>query len=433
MKTKAGKINLVTLGCSKNTVDSEVLMGQLNANGMEVEHESEREGAQTVIINTCGFIENAKEESIQTILNFAEQKRNGQLEKLIVMGCLSERYKSELEKEIPEVDAYFGTHHVPEILNSLGANYKAELLGERKLTTPTHYAYVKISEGCNRPCSFCAIPLMRGQHVSKPFEQLEAEIKGLVKNGTKEVLLIAQDTTYYGLDLYNERKLPDLLRRISDIDGLEWIRLHYAYPSQFPLEALKVMSERSNICKYIDMPLQHISDNMLKIMRRGITKKRTAELVDTIREQVPGIAFRTTLLVGHPGETEKDQNELLEFIAEKKFERLGVFTYSHEENTAAHQMSDSISAKLKQSRADEVMQLQQQISDQINQGRVGGIFKVLIDKVDGDYFIGRTEYDSPEVDNEVLVPKNQFLRLGDFANIRITSAAEFDLFGEVVR
>ena len=433
MKTKAGKINLVTLGCSKNTVDSEVLMGQLNANGMEVEHESEREGAQTVIINTCGFIENAKEESIQTILNFAEQKRNGQLEKLIVMGCLSERYKSELEKEIPEVDAYFGTHHVPEILNSLGANYKAELLGERKLTTPTHYAYVKISEGCNRPCSFCAIPLMRGQHVSKPFEQLEAEIKGLVKNGTKEVLLIAQDTTYYGLDLYNERKLPDLLRRISDIDGLEWIRLHYAYPSQFPLEALKVMSERSNICKYIDMPLQHISDNMLKIMRRGITKKRTAELVDTIREQVPGIAFRTTLLVGHPGETEKDQNELLEFIAEKKFERLGVFTYSHEENTAAHQMSDSISAKLKQSRADEVMQLQQQISDQINQGRVGGIFKVLFDKVDGDYFIGRTEYDSPEVDNEVLVPKNQFLRLGDFANIRITSAAEFDLFGEVVR
>ena len=433
MKTKAGKINLVTLGCSKNTVDSEVLMGQLNANGMEVEHESERAGAQTVIINTCGFIENAKEESIQTILNFAEQKRNGQLEKLIVMGCLSERYKSELEKEIPEVDAYFGTHHVPEILNSLGANYKAELLGERKLTTPTHYAYVKISEGCNRPCSFCAIPLMRGQHVSKPFEQLEAEIKGLVKNGTKEVLLIAQDTTYYGLDLYNERKLPDLLRRISDIDGLEWIRLHYAYPSQFPLEALKVMSERSNICKYIDMPLQHISDNMLKIMRRGITKKRTAELVDTIREQVPGIAFRTTLLVGHPGETEKDQNELLEFIAEKKFERLGVFTYSHEENTAAHQMSDSISAKLKQSRADEVMQLQQQISDQINQGRVGGIFKVLFDKVDGDYFIGRTEYDSPEVDNEVLVPKNQFLRLGDFANIRITSAAEFDLFGEVVR
>jgi len=433
MKTKASKINLITLGCSKNTVDSEVLMGQLKANGLEVEHENDEPGAQTVIINTCGFIENAKEESIQTILNFAEKKRNGQLEKLVVMGCLSERYKAELEKDIPEVDSYFGTHHVPEILNALGANYKAELLGERLLTTPAHYAYVKISEGCNRPCSFCAIPLMRGKHLSKPLEQLEAEIKGLVKNGTKEVLLIAQDTTYYGLDLYNERKLPDLLRRISDIDGLEWIRLHYAYPSQFPLEALQVMNERSNICKYIDMPLQHISDNMLKIMRRGITKKRTSELVDTIRNEVPGIAFRTTLLVGHPGETEKDQIELLDFIEEKKFERLGVFTYSHEENTSAFQMPDSISPKVKQKRADEVMQLQQQISDQINQAKVGGIFRVLFDKVDGDYFVGRTEFDSPEVDNEVLVPKDQYLRLGDFANIRITSAAEFDLFGEVVR
>lgn len=437
MKTKVKKeqpenINVITLGCSKNTVDSEMLMGQLAANGKHVLHESNKPGG-TVIINTCGFIDNAKEESINTILDYAERRRNGELDKLIVMGCLSERYQDELKLEIKDVDGWFGTHHLPEILQSVGANYKHELLGERLQTTPKHYAYVKISEGCNRPCAFCAIPLMRGKHVSKPYEELEFEIKGLVKNGIKEIMLIAQDTTYYGIDIYGERKLPELLKRLANIDGLEWIRLHYAYPSQFPLETLDVMKEYKNICNYIDMPLQHITDNMLKTMRRGISKQRTQRLVDDIRNKIPEIGFRTTILVGHPGETEKDQEELLEFVAKNKFDRLGVFTYSHEENTAAHDLPDSIPQEVKQARADEVMELQQNISAELNAAKIGNTYKVLIDKVEGENYTGRTEYDSPEVDNEVLInTQSNYARLGDFVNVKITDATEFDLIGEVV-
>ncbi|MCX6190328.1 MAG: 30S ribosomal protein S12 methylthiotransferase RimO [Bacteroidetes bacterium] len=437
MKTKVKNIpneniNVITLGCSKNTVDSEMLMGQLAANGKNVMHEGTLQGG-TVIINTCGFIENAKEESINTILNFAERRKNGELDKLIVMGCLSERYQQELKLEIKNVDGWFGTHHLPEILKSVGADYKKELLGERLQTTPKHYAYVKISEGCNRPCAFCAIPLMRGNHTSKPYEELEFEIKGLVRNGIKEIMLIAQDTTYYGIDIYGERKLPELLKRLANIDGLEWIRLHYAYPSQFPLKALDVMREYKNICNYIDMPLQHITDNMLKTMRRGITKQRTQKLVDQIRNKIPDIGFRTTLLVGHPGETEKDQQELMEFVAKNKFDRLGVFTYSHEENTAAYQLPDSIPQPVKQERADEVMTLQEEISAELNQAKIGQTYKILIDKIDGENYVGRSEYDSPEVDNEVLVSTlNNYARLGDFVNVKITDATEFDLIGEVV-
>lgn len=438
LKTKVTKkapenINVITLGCSKNTVDSEMLMGQLAANGKQVIHEGNLKGG-TVIINTCGFIDNAKEESINTILDYAERRKNGELDKLIVMGCLSERYQEDLKKEIKNVDGWFGTHHLPEILKSVGADYKRELLGERLQTTPKHYAYVKISEGCNRPCSFCAIPLMRGKHVSKSYEELEFEIKGLVKNGIKEIMLIAQDTTYYGLDLYGERTLAELLKRLANIDGLEWIRLHYAYPSQFPMQALDVMREYKNICNYIDMPLQHITDNMLKTMRRGITKERTQQLVDDIRNKVPDIGFRTTLLVGHPGETEKDQEELLEFVAKNRFDRLGVFTYSHEENTAAHDLEDSIPQEEKQARADAVMELQQDISADLNQEKIGKTFKVLVDKVDGENYVGRTEYDSPEVDNEVLINTlNNVARIGDFTNVKITDATEFDLIGEIVK
>lgn len=438
MKTKPNSkvnenINVITLGCSKNTVDSEMLMGQLLANGKNVMHESNQLGG-TVIINTCGFIDNAKEESINTILSFAEKRKKGELDKLIVMGCLIERYQEELSAEIKNVDGWFGTHHLPEILKSVDADYKRELLGERLLTTPKHYAYVKISEGCNRPCSFCAIPLMRGQHLSKSYEELEFEIKGLVKNGIKEIMLIAQDTTYYGIDLYGERKLPELLKRLANIEGLEWIRLHYAYPSQFPLETLDVMREYKNICNYIDMPLQHITDNMLKTMRRGITKERTQKLVDDIRNKIPEIGFRTTLLVGHPGETQKDQEELLAFVEKNKFDRLGVFTYSHEENTAAHEMSDDIPQEEKQLRADQVMELQQEISSTLNAAKIGNTYKVLIDKIDGEHFVGRTEYDSPEVDNEVLInTQNNYARLGDFVNVKVTDATEFDLIGEVVK
>ncbi len=438
MKTKPNSkvnenINVITLGCSKNTVDSEMLMGQLLANGKNVMHESNQLGG-TVIINTCGFIDNAKEESINTILSFAEKRKKGELDKLIVMGCLIERYQDELSAEIKNVDGWFGTHHLPEILKSVDADYKRELLGERLLTTPKHYAYVKISEGCNRPCSFCAIPLMRGQHLSKSYEELEFEIKGLVKNGIKEIMLIAQDTTYYGIDLYGERKLPELLKRLANIEGLEWIRLHYAYPSQFPLETLDVMREYKNICNYIDMPLQHITDNMLKTMRRGITKERTQKLVDDIRNKIPEIGFRTTLLVGHPGETQKDQEELLAFVEKNKFDRLGVFTYSHEENTAAHEMSDDIPQEEKQLRADQVMELQQEISSTLNAAKIGNTYKVLIDKIDGENFVGRTEYDSPEVDNEVLInTQNNYARLGDFVNVKVTDATEFDLIGEVVK
>lgn len=437
MKTKPNKkpderINIITLGCSKNTVDSEVLMGQLAASGKDVRHEDEKIGG-TVIINTCGFIDNAKEESINTILNFAERRRKGEVDKLIVMGCLSERYQSDLEKEIKNVDGWFGTHHLPEILKSVGADYRHELLGERLQTTPSHYAYVKISEGCNRPCSFCAIPLMRGGHVSKSMEQLELEVKGLVKHGVKEIMLIAQDTTYYGIDLYGDRKLPELMRRLANIDGLEWIRLHYAYPSQFPLEALDVMREYPNICNYIDMPLQHITDNMLKIMRRGITKNRTQKLIEEIRDRVPEIAFRTTILVGHPGETSRDQEELLAFVEKNRFDRLGIFTYSHEENTAAHALNDDIPDEVKQERANEVMDLQQSISAEINQSRVGQTCKVLIDRVEDGTFVGRTEYDSPEVDNEVLIETSEsYLRIGDFTQVKITDATEFDLIGEPI-
>jgi ribosomal protein S12 methylthiotransferase len=430
---KKNKINIITLGCSKNTVDSEVLMGQLKANSMEVVHESPKDDSNIIVINTCGFIDNAKQESIETILRYAEEKEAGRIEKLYVTGCLSQRYKDDLEAEIPEVDAFFGTMELPALLRKLGADYKHELIGERLLTTPQHYAYVKISEGCDRPCAFCAIPLMRGKHVSKTFEELEKEVKYLVKNGTREVLLIAQDSTSYGLDIYNERKLPELLRRLSDIEGLGWLRLHYAYPSQFPMEALDVMRERENICKYLDMPLQHATDNMLKIMRRGITRRRTDELVQTIREKVPGIALRTTLLVGHPGETEADHEELKEFVKKHRFERLGVFTYSHEENTAAHQLEDSIPQEEKERRAAEIMEIQQEISGEINAKKIGQTYKVLFDRLESDHFIGRTEFDSPDVDNEVLVSAhNRFVRLGDFADVKITRTDDFDLYGELV-
>ena len=434
MKTKkANSINIITLGCSKNTVDSEVMYSQLKANNIKVTHESNTSDANIIVINTCGFIENAKAESINTILHYAEEKEKGKINKLYVTGCLSQRYKPDLEKEIPNVDEYFGTQHLPELLKALGANYKHELIGERLLTTPQHYAYLKISEGCDRPCSFCAIPIMRGKHVSKSFEQIETEVKGLVKNGTKEILLIAQDSTYYGLDLYGDRKLAELLKRVSDIDGAEWIRLHYAYPSQFPIEALDVINERNNICKYIDIPLQHASDNMLKIMRRGITASRTQEVVDTIREKVPGIAIRTTLIAGHPGETEKDFVELFEFVERNRFDRLGIFTYSHEEGTHAGSLIDDVPQNIKEERAASIMEIQQGISSEINKQKIGNTFQVLFDRKEGNNWVGRTEFDSPEVDNEVLVDaKNNFVRLGDFANVKITSAEEFDLLGDVV-
>ena len=425
------KVNVITLGCSKNIVDSEVLMGQLLANDFDVTHEAEKSDANIVIINTCGFIDNAKQESIDTILRYADEKVAGRLEKLYVTGCLSQRYKDELEVEIPQVDAYFGTLELPQMLKVLNADYKHELVGERLLTTPRHYAYFKIAEGCNRPCSFCAIPLMRGQHVDRPMEDLVKEASRLAAQGTKELILIAQDLTYYGLQTYGERKLPELLRRLSDVAGIDWIRLQYAYPSQFPLEALDVMAERANICKYLDMPLQHGSDNMLKIMRRGITRRRTSELVDTIRQRVPGIALRTTLIAGHPGETDADFDEMYEFVRQTRFERLGIFTYSHEDNTHAYTLEDSVPAGIKQERADAIMELQQGISLELNEARVGQTYKVLFDRKESGHFVGRTEFDSPEVDNEVLVPveKNTFVRLGDFANVKITSATDFDLYG----
>jgi ribosomal protein S12 methylthiotransferase len=435
MKTKFAKIpkvNVITLGCSKNTVDSEVLMAQLKANKFDVKHESTNDDADIVIINTCGFIDNAKEESINTILEYAEAKNQGKLEKLIVTGCLSHRYKDDLQADIPEVDQWFGTLELPQLLRSVGADYKHELLGERMQTTPKHYAYLKISEGCNRPCSFCAIPLMRGQHVSKPIEQLVKEVKGLVANGTKEIMLIAQDATYYGLDIYGERKLADLMKYLSDVEGLEWMRLHYAYPSQFPMDVLDVMAERANICKYLDMPIQHITDRVLKSMRRGITKRRTLELVQEIRSRVPGIAMRTTMLVGHPGEEEEDVVEMLDALAQMKFERLGVFTYSHEDNTHAHTLPDILSQEEKQNRANRVMEQQMDISWQFNQSLVGTTQKVLFDRLEGEHFVGRTQFDSPEVDNEVWIPVNQnYVRMGDFADVKITEASHYDLKGEL--
>ena len=431
--TRTNKINVVTLGCSKNIVDSEVLMGQLRANQMEVVHDSEKNDANIIVINTCGFIDNAKQESIDTILHYARAKEEGQIDKLFVTGCLSERYKPELQKEIPNVDEYFGTRDLPRLLKTLGADYKHELVGERLLTTPRHFAYLKISEGCDRPCSFCAIPLMRGNHISKPIEELVTEAKLLAKNGTKELLLIAQDSTYYGLDIYRERKLADLLKHLSDVEGIEWIRLHYAFPSGFPLEVLDVMRERKNICNYLDMPLQHITDNMLKSMRRGTTKQKTIDLVNTIRERVPGIALRTTMIAGYPGETEDDHSQLLEFVKQARFDRLGIFTYSHEENTHAFLLNDDVPDEVKQERAGAVMAVQQEVSNEINEQKIGKEFKVLFDRKEGDYFVGRTEFDSPEVDNEVLVEAKRFyVRLGDFANVKITNSEDYDLFGEVV-
>jgi ribosomal protein S12 methylthiotransferase len=436
MKTrshKQPKVNVITLGCSKNLVDSEVMMGQLKAGEFDVSHESDKNDADIVIINTCGFIENAKQESIDTILRFAQEKADGNLEKLIVTGCLSHRYKDELKAEIPEVDAWFGTLELPGLLKSVGADYRHELIGERLTTTPRHYAYVKISEGCNRPCSFCAIPLMRGNHVSKSIEQLVAEIKGLVRNGTKEVMLIAQDSTYYGLDLYGERKLADLLKHVSDIDGLEWIRLHYAFPSQFPMDVIPVMAERSNICKYLDIPVQHATDNMLKIMRRGITRKRTEELLDKLRAGIPGLALRTTLLLGHPGETEAEFEALYDFVKKQRFDRLGVFTYSHEENTHAYTLEDDVPAEVKEQRAAAMMELQMGISEEKNAQKMGKTLKVLFDRLEGEHFVGRTESDSPEVDNEVWVEaKNNYVRMGDFANVKITGYGPYDLHGEIV-
>lgn len=433
VKGKKDKINIVTLGCSKNIVDSEVLMGQLLGNNLDVTHEAKELDYNIVVINTCGFIDNAKQESIDTILKFSELKEKGKIEKIYVTGCLSQRYKPELEKEIPTVDAYFGTNDLSRLMKIMGADYKHELVGERLLTTPSHYAYLKIAEGCDRPCSFCAIPIMRGKHLSKPIEQLVEETKRLAKNGTKEIILIAQDLTYYGLDLYNERKLADLLRQLSDVNGIEWIRLQYAFPSQFPMEVLDVMNERKNVCKYLDMPLQHISDTMLKSMRRGITKRRTIELVEAIRTKVPDIALRTTLIAGYPEETEKDVEELIDFVEQTRFDRLGVFTYSHEENTHAFTLEDNIPSEEKQARADRIMEIQQGISFELNQKRIGQTYPVLIDRAEKDYFIGRTEFDSPEVDNEVLIPvKDQYIRIGDFINVKIESASDFDLYGTVV-
>jgi len=408
-------------------------MGQLIANDFDVKHEAVSKESDIVIINTCGFIDNAKQESIDTILHYAKQKQAGKIDQLIVTGCLSERYKPDLEKEISNVDHYFGTRDLPLLLKTLGADYKHELVGERMITTPRHFAYMKISEGCDRPCSFCAIPLMRGMHVSKPMEQLVKEATHLASKGTKELLLIAQDSTYYGLDIYKERRLAELMNRLADVEGIEWIRLHYAFPAGFPEDVLDVMRKRSNICNYLDIPLQHISDPMLKSMRRGTTRKRTYELIDAFRQKVPGIALRTTMIAGYPGETEKDHQEMVDFIKDIRFDRLGIFEYSHEENTHAFELKDNVPAEVKQDRVAAVMAVQQEISLAINESKVGNTYKVLIDRKEGTYFVGRTEADSPEVDNEVLVEaSNVYLRVGSFANIKITSSGEFDLFGTPV-
>jgi ribosomal protein S12 methylthiotransferase len=437
MKTKTlkkNKVNVVTLGCSKNLVDSEVLMGQLKANKFDVEHEGAGDDHQIVIINTCGFVDNAKQESIDTILRYVEAKKEGAVEKVYVTGCLSERYKKELEIEIPEVDAYFGTRELPKILKTLKADYKHELVGERLLTTPQHYAYFKISEGCDRPCSFCAIPLMRGKHISVPVEELISRAKTLAAKGTKELLLIAQDLTYYGLDIYKKRELASLLDQLSDVEGIDWLRLHYAFPSGFPMEVLDVMKTKKNVCNYLDMPLQHISDNMLTSMRRGITKQKTIDVVNRIRDRVPGIAIRTTLIAGYPGETEKDHEEMLRWVEETKFERLGVFTYSHEENTHAHLLKDDVSEKIKRKRADAVMAVQQEISFKLNQEKIGKTFQIMVDRKEGEFFVGRTEFDSPDVDNEVLVKADNetYLRTGDFATVKIYEASDFDLYGRII-
>lgn len=433
--TTPPRVNVITLGCSKNTYDSEVLMGQLNGNKMEVVHEANNvQSNDIVVINTCGFIDNAKQESIDTILQYSELKDQGKIGKVIVTGCLSERYTPELSAEITNIDAWFGTNDLPNLLTSVGADYKYELLGERMLTTPSHFAYFKIAEGCNRPCSFCAIPLMRGMHLSKPIEELVKEAKFLAKNGTKELILIAQDLTYYGLDLYNKRMLADLMRHLSDVDGIEWIRLQYAYPSGFPMDILDVMNERSNICKYLDMPLQHISDPMLQSMRRGTTKQKTIDLVNKIRDKVPDIAMRTTLICGYPGETEDDFQQMKDWVTETRFDRLGCFTYSHEEKTHAYDLDDDVPQEVKEQRVEDIMEIQQVISYELNQQKVGNTYKVLVDKLEGDYFVGRTEFDSPEVDNEVLIDaKSNYVTPGSFVNAKIDRAEDFDLYATIVK
>jgi ribosomal protein S12 methylthiotransferase len=429
---KKDKVNIITLGCSKNTVDSEVMLTQLRGNKIDTTHEATNDDANIIIVNTCGFIDNAKQESIDTILRYADAKGEGLIDKLYVTGCLSQRYKDDLEKEIPQVDAFFGTMELPMLLKKFKANYKQELVGERILTTLNHYAYVKIAEGCDRPCSFCAIPIMRGKHVSKTIEQLVVEAKNLAKNGTKELLLIAQDSTYYGLDIYGKRNLAELLRNLSDVEGIEWIRLHYAFPTGFPLDVLDVMAERDNICNYLDMPLQHGSTKILKAMRRGTSREKQEELIQTIRTKVPGIALRTTLIAGYPGETEADFQEMYDFVERSRFERLGIFTYSHEENTHAHNFSDDVPENVKQERANAVMDLQEKISYEINQTKIGKTFKTLIDRTESGTYIGRTEFDSPEVDNEVIIESaDNYLRLGDFVNVKVNDATEFDLYGEV--
>lgn len=435
MKTKTqlkNKVNIVTLGCSKNLVDSEVIYTQLKGNGMNVSHESKKDDSNIVIVNTCGFIDNAKQESIDTILRYVDAKEAGVIDKLYVTGCLSHRYKDELEAEIPLVDAFFGTNELPRLLKTLKADYKHELIGERLLTTPTHYAYLKIAEGCDRPCSFCAIPLMRGGHVSRTIEDLVIEAKSLVRRGTKELILIAQDLTYYGLDIYKKRNLSELLEHFSDIEGLDWIRLQYAYPAGFPMDVLDVMNAKPNICKYLDMPLQSGSTEILKKMRRGITREKTEDLINTIRDRVPNIALRTTLIAGHPGETEDDYEETYRFVEKMRFDRLGVFTYSHEDQTHSHSFEDDVPAEVKQERADEIMALQQDISMELNQAKIGNTYKVLFDRKENGHFVGRTQFDSPEVDNEVLIPASQFVRFGDFANVKINKAEEFDLYGDLV-
>lgn len=431
MRTKSlhpKRINVVTLGCSKNTYDSEVLMGQLEANGKEVVHEGEGE---VVVVNTCGFIANAKEESVNTILEYARQKEEGRIEQLFVTGCLSERYKPDLEKEIAEVDAFFGTRDLPQLLQALGADYKHELIGERRTATPAHYAYLKIAEGCDRPCSFCAIPLMRGKHRSTPIEELVEEAQKLAAKGVKELILIAQDLTYYGLDLYKKRELATLLEALVKVDGIEWIRLHYAFPTGFPMDVLEVMKREPKICNYLDIPLQHIADEVLKSMRRGTTKAKTTRLLEEFREAVPDMAIRTTLIVGYPGETQEDFDTLYNWVKEMKFERLGCFTYSHEEQTHAYSLEDDVPEEVKLERANAIMELQSGISWEINQQHIGKTYRCLIDRKEGNYFVGRTEYDSPEVDNEVLIDaREHFLRIGSFVDIEILSASDFDLQGK---
>lgn len=429
---KKDKVNIITLGCSKNLVDSEVLSGQLSANGIKVKHESEKLDHNIVVVNTCGFIDKAKEESINTILEQVELKREGRLDKVYVTGCLSERYRGDLSSEIPEVDAWFGTMELPLILKQFNADYKSELLGERMLATPKHYAYLKISEGCNRTCAFCAIPLMRGGHVSKTIEEVVAEAKKLVSMGVKEVMLIAQELTYYGLDIYKKRALSELLKHLSDVPGLHWIRLHYAYPSKFPLDILDVMRERDNICNYLDMPLQHISDHMLKTMKRQMDKQEIYDLIHAIRDKVPGICLRTTLIAGFPGETRDDVEELKAFLEDVRLDRVGIFTYSHEENTSAYEFEDNIPAEEKEARAQEIMEVQQEISFEKNQEKVGKTFKVLVDKKEAGRYLGRTEFDSVEVDNEVVINTPHALPVGEFVSVQISKAYDYDLEGEVI-